>query len=573
MKKLFLFILAILFYPILLFNQNQMLEFGDAPEGAIAYPRQGVTGMFPTCVTVGPATWIQHTNFGAYFSPAFDMEIDGNGGLCPQFAPYDNDECYNDGDAGLVMPQPYTISSLVPLVILCPNSQGSSLGLTCTPAVWGQNVDIRVVNNMPNMTTGYVNVLFDWDLNGFWAGAAPCPPGPAPEHVLVNFPVPNGFNGLLSALGPPPFLIGPNRGFIWARFSITERPVTLPWVGDGAFEDGETEDYLIYAGGYDFGDAPENALAYPATGVAGNFPTCQNVGAPASFVRHASGIAFLGPMVDGENDGNASLCPVFSPNQYDRDECFLDGDAGLMMPSAYTIMGNQVVPCIVGANSSLDTLCRTATWGTDIDINVNGPGFMNVLMDWNQDGNWANNAASVCLGAVVPEHVLVDFLVPAGYSGPLSGLTPPAFTVGPNAGYVWSRFTVSDVPVNTSNWDGRGDFMDGETEDYLLEVAAPIIGVKDAGDGLGVIPFIIRPNPAQDAVQIEFAMLEPDHLRIGLFGVDGQLLKVLWDAQTPKGTQTIHVSLPADQFSSGLYLVKLETTSGASAYRKLILQR
>ena len=40
-------------------------EFGDAPEGVIAYPVEGVVGMFPTCVGVGPASWIEHNSKGS----------------------------------------------------------------------------------------------------------------------------------------------------------------------------------------------------------------------------------------------------------------------------------------------------------------------------------------------------------------------------------------------------------------------------------------------------------------------------------------------------------------------------
>ena len=36
--------------------------------------------------------------------------------------------------------------------------------------------------------------------------------GAADEHVVKNLPVPSGYSGLLSALGPGQFLIGPNPG-------------------------------------------------------------------------------------------------------------------------------------------------------------------------------------------------------------------------------------------------------------------------------------------------------------------------------------------------------------------------
>lgn len=219
------------------------LEFGDAPEVGIAYPSLGVTGAFPTCKTCGTAGWIQHNNFGASFGPSFDFETDGNAGLCPNcFPTYDDDECFMDGDAGLIIPEPFTIDSAWN-VIPCPSCAGTPLGFIGQTAIWGANVDIEVHNHMPSQTTGYVNVLMDWDQNGAWSGSA----GGAPEHVLVNFPIPNPYDGPLSglmAIGTG-FLTGANPGYVWTRFSITETPVQSDWNGEGAFEDGETEDYLL----------------------------------------------------------------------------------------------------------------------------------------------------------------------------------------------------------------------------------------------------------------------------------------------------------------------------------------
>jgi len=231
------------------------MEYGDAPEGsnAIAYPATGVTGSFPTCKTIGPAGWIQHTNFGAWFGPSFDLELDGNAGLCPFgcFPPYDQDECFADGDAGLIVPLPYTIDAALN-VVPCPQcSSGTPLGDTCQTALWGTNIDIDVHNHMPSQTIGYVNLLIDWNQDGKWSGSSNCPTAATPEHVLVNFPVPNPYDGPLSGLMPfgAGFLIGPNLGYVWARFTITEQPVPVPdWNGEGSFEDGETEDYLLEIG-------------------------------------------------------------------------------------------------------------------------------------------------------------------------------------------------------------------------------------------------------------------------------------------------------------------------------------
>ncbi len=152
------------------------------------------------------------------------------------------------------------------------------------------------------------------------------------------------------------------------------------------------------------------------------------------------------------------------------DECFQDNDAGLLIPDSFTIQGGNVVPCIPGTGQPLGLACAMANWGVEIDIFVTNTmpvdGFVNVLMDWNQDGIWAPSNQNLCSA---PEHVLVNFPVPIGFSGPLSLLGPPPFQIGGDLGYVWSRFSVTEQPV-PMNWDGSGFFEDGETEDYLLLV-------------------------------------------------------------------------------------------------------
>jgi len=229
-------------------------EWGDAPEGVLAYPHLGILGQFPTCFGVPLAPYIYHGPLcWAHFPgqpPAFDFEVDGNAGLCPFPAGvYDQDECFIV-DAGLMFPDPYTIDQNNNIV-LCPNAAPSTLGPTCSTAVWGGNIDIMVANNMP--VPGYFNLIIDYDMSGFWGGASTCPTGQAPEHAVINFnPIPPGYVGPLSGVpvpgGVPGFLLGPNQGWVWARFTISEQPVPVPWQGEGSFEDGETEDYLLYIG-------------------------------------------------------------------------------------------------------------------------------------------------------------------------------------------------------------------------------------------------------------------------------------------------------------------------------------
>jgi hypothetical protein len=249
--------------------------------------------------------------------------------------------------------------------------------------------------------------------------------------------------------------------------------------------------------GYDFGDAPEGDTAYIDPVVIGNFPTCMQVGPPNSFIKHGCpNPLFFGGTIDCELDGNAGLCPTFGPNHYNMDECGTipypfppnqppyPVDEGLFLPAPNTLGLLQPAfygyfTCGGGGKQAMDTICHLAQWGKDLDIWIDASqavgGFMNILFDWNRDGDWKDVVQ--CQGSPVSEHALINFPVPAGYVGPASAMVPPPppIQVGPTGGYIWARFTLTEQPVHLP-WDGSGAFADGETEDYLLYIA-PVPGV------------------------------------------------------------------------------------------------
>jgi hypothetical protein len=347
-------------------TEERWFDFGDAPEGALAYPSTGVTGAFPTCMNVTIAGWVQHDNFGTWFGPSFDLEPDGNAGLCPGFAPYDNDECFGDGDAGLIMPEPYTIRGGI--VVPCGISQYK-----------------------PYEPCEYVICLADSYGDGWNGGTV---------DVFVNGnPVYTGLT-LAGGYGPECHPIPVENG----------DEITVYWTG----------------GVWPY----ENAY----------------------YIYDSQGV-----LVRSEGTGG------YDPGDVLPGQLYAAGCPGAM----------EVAP--------LGNPCGWARWGSDIDILIHNwmpnhepylPGYVNVLIDWNQDGQWQNNPATMCDGTTIPEHVLVDFVIPPQYDGTLSALGPPSFQIGPNDGYVWARFSITERPVG-SNWTGEGTFEDGETEDYLLRVYVP----------------------------------------------------------------------------------------------------
>jgi len=96
----------------------------------------------------------------------------------------------------------------------------------------------------------YLNALVDWDGDGSWGGTVLCPGGlAAPEWAIRNLPVDVSAwpQGVTSTVVPVQFVVGPQAGEAWARFTLSYGQVISgdDWDGRGAFTFGETEDHLV----------------------------------------------------------------------------------------------------------------------------------------------------------------------------------------------------------------------------------------------------------------------------------------------------------------------------------------
>ncbi len=552
-------------------------EWGDAPEGALAYPSLGVVGYFPTCYG-GPVGRIFHANDTpeAYFGPTMDTEVDGNANVCPM-PPYENDECYEplDGDAGLVAPDAFFIFNNAVQPCGVPNP--SSLGAACSVVQWGAGLDIYLENMSGDST--YVNVIFDWNQDGEWGGETYCNGAPIREHAVWNLPVPDGYIGWLSGLNAPDVNIGPNDGYVWVRFTISERPgVNYFWNGGGWFEIGETEDYLLRIDpplpGGELGDAPEGAMAYPPTGIIGQFPTCVGGGPAGHVIHHGPITGYIGLGVDIETNGNHDLCSFLV---YDFDECSPnDFDSGLQTPQSYTIdLSGNVALCSGGPDDLLGMTCEFISWGPDLDLYLaNGAGndmYLNVLMDWDGDGSWGDTA-TCSNGDTGSEHVVQNLFVPAGFSNMVSALSPPDFQILGGDGFVWARFTLSDAMVSV-DWDGAGSFGDGETEDYLFRIGTAVDVPYAATGDLGLVIEPNHPNPFNPRTVIAYTVTNPGPVQVTIHDVSGRRVATLDRSERPAGRHELIWEGRDDNgklLGSGVYFVRVESAGEVRA-RKISL--
>jgi len=477
------------------------LDFGDAPDGSLAYlgrwiefSDDDVIGHFPTC---GYRVGINHGTVGKrYFGDSVDYETEGNGGDC---SGSDGDELNAlDGDAGIRETKIYHIAQREAAAGSRPTWYVESAGVwqcsydnfnTCEIAEWGRQLDLAY--HVDDESGAYVNVLIDWNFNGGWNDGHgrdircldPDPPV-LTEYVLRDFYVPQG-HGMLSRLTAPDFRIGRQPGYVWMRCTITDVPINDEnWTGDGVFADGETEDYLIYIADpaesnyRDWGDAPDGVTAYPGdTAVTGAFPTCG-----ADGVRHGneSGQTW---MYFGPQDCRPSIEPGGNRG-YCASAYNLDEDNGLRLTDSYTLEGPPGEERVALEDSSIRRGHKSigysgslARWRTSLDMywtnNMPEDAYVNVLIDWNRNGRWEP----------YDEQILTNFPVPTGSATGLFSPDrerPPNFHIDPNPGYVWARFTITPDPVPIP-WNGSGSFTDGETEDYLLKIDRRMFAL-DFGD-------------------------------------------------------------------------------------------
>ncbi|MCK5147239.1 T9SS type A sorting domain-containing protein [bacterium] len=480
-------------YMIEVFDRLELpYEYGDAPEAAMAYPHLDVIGQFPTLKDAGSSGFVRHGTLGEmYLGHEIDYEADGNAGLTPPFdLQYDADERLNEirtgtwifDDIGLIRPIVHSLKFVADTLTYWPygvyNFSNGTLGEAGQTAEWDTDIDVQYT--MTAAEGGYANMLIDWNQDGQWSGAD--------EHVLINFHVPAGI-GQLSDLDPPDFIIGNTPGHAWMRFTLSDIPVAEDWDGSGNFADGETEDYLIcisYDGLYDYGDAPDGAMAYPSSGVIGSFPTWTGSTA-TGYIRHRHGGKRYFGQVDYEYDGNGGLAPLYLLN-YNSDESFYDvrtisetRDAGLRGLFPHNLLGGpgfEFISAYDDGSGLPETLGRAgalAEWGSNLDLFTRIIGgetgaYVNILIDWNQDGDWKDIVDYPMLETTIPERVLGNFRISGTGGGLLSTFDPPAFRIGPNSGFVWMRCTITKTPVEAYGWDGSGEYVDGETEDYLLKI-------------------------------------------------------------------------------------------------------
>lgn len=355
----------------------------------------------------------------------------------------------------------------------------------------------------------------------------------------------------------------------------------------------------------DFADAPENAPVYPS-GSFGHFPTCTADSPPGTqelacgvapstppgltgFVQHVAtpddsryfGLG-CGPAnaqqlaVDTEVDGvvhvagglpavipsEASICSpavtimtyesAFGGLWFGTDETAGDGiDAGIAGAVAMAACDQVFLPFTAWS-------CGPA----------NATATLNILVDWNQDGDWNDVVSCGPAGsgsACIPEWAVKNASIVL-HPG-CNSLVSPLLRVGGSTGGAWMRVTLTAVPVPEDfPWAGSvnsgipgGTFAGGETEDYPISIiASTAVGPAPASDQ--VLLAAISPNPMRTATEVHYSLPQAAELRLVVYDLVGRQVRRLasgWQEAGAHSTRWDGRDDAGAESTSGLYFMKL----------------
>lgn len=212
----------------------------------------------------------------------------------------------------------------------------------------------------------------------------------------------------------------------------------------------------------DFGDAPHSVAAYP-DGTTGNFPWVWHVNNYGSWNLWLGGYPEDAPVedmlgVDTEGPDKTPDCRETAFGMtFDQDECSGDhSDAGVLTAI-------HLEPC------------QPATFRIAITTPVAASPYyyLNVLVDYNGDGDW--NDTVMCPGGEkgINEWVLKNVEAVPMFNTPGGGygvFDLPHFPVGPRPGPAWLRISLSFNPVPKDFAAHGGELFGGETEDYPITI-------------------------------------------------------------------------------------------------------
>lgn len=269
-----------------------------------------------------------------------------------------------------------------------------------------------------------------------------------------------------------------------------------------------------YSESFDFGDAPDPGYA---TMLAGN--GAHHIVWPGQY---------LGSGIDAEDDGLQDASAMGDDVDGSDDE---DGVVFL----SDLVQGQK----------------------TTIQATASMSGFLNAWIDFNSDGSWEGYG----------EHILIDRYISQGANYMIITVPPQA-----NTESTFARFRFS--PKSGASYNGL--VIGGEVEDYEVSVRTEIkedIENKQIPESFRL--YQNTPNPFNPNTEIRYALPKASHVRLAIYNLSGQEIRVLAEGKYSSGLHTISWDAK-DNYGktvpAGIYIYRIVTGEFIQSKKLLLVK-
>lgn len=253
-------------------------------------------------------------------------------------------------------------------------------------------------------------------------------------------------------------------------------------------------------------------------------------------------------------------------------------DPGVSLLDAYTQLSDDfayatvsAVPTLTGSSLSVAVTVKPA-------VNINGAKLALVITEddlkgtasgWNQANAYSGSSTNILTGGgknyntlpnpIPAAQMSYEFVArsidPSATGG--AGLLPASMVY--NTDYTYTFNKTLDAAWVTNKIHGVILLIDGVNGAILNSANfAAVVGVSDIN--AGVQNFVVAPNPASTQANVIFDLQNSGNVSVTVFDMVGRAVYTVPSSFLNAGTSRI--SLPLDNFSTGLYNVKVQTENG-----------
>jgi len=136
-------------------------------------------------------------------------------------------------------------------------------------------------------------------------------------------------------------------------------------------------------------------------------------------------------------------------------------------------------------------------------------------------------------------------------------------------------FNNISAQINDESWKIYNDETIASIKIYATPEVLEYLYSNVESDSLHIATVIYQnyPNPFNPSTEIKFSLQQNSHVKLEIFNILGQKVAKLIDKEMTAGSHNYQLSIDNYQLSSGVYFYQMQTSSGFTDIKKMILMK